>query len=86
MQPGEKGVCCIPDNIFFYKLHLLNVLIQSLNDSLLSGDVGVQCKNAGREGVSGHLARKLNNHCILWTTILMKGLLCYLKKKMDTNY
>ena len=42
MQPGEKGICGIPDNIFFYKLHLLNVLIQSWNDSLLSGDVGVQ--------------------------------------------
>lgn len=40
MQLGEKGVGCIPDNIFFYKLLLLNVLIQSWNDSLLSGDVG----------------------------------------------
>lgn len=50
---------CIPDNTFFYKLHLLNVFIQSWNDSLLSGDVGVQMPKHGQRRGFCHLGNSV---------------------------
>lgn len=45
----ERKVCCIPDYIFFYQLHLLNMLFRAGVTACYLVILRYRCKEEGRE-------------------------------------